>query len=109
VNSVVYTGTHDNDTTLAWFESLPVDQQRVVLEYLGHPSESMPWPLIRAALASVARLAILPMQDVLQAGNGQRMNMPGSNSGNWQWRFDWSDVPAGLTGRLRHLLRVYGR
>jgi 4-alpha-glucanotransferase len=50
-NSVVYTGTHDNDTTVAWFEGLPVEQQCVVLDYLGHPGESMPWPLIRAALA----------------------------------------------------------
>ena len=109
VNSVVYTGTHDNDTSLAWFERLPIDQQRAVLEYLGHPGESMPWPLIRAALASVARLAILPMQDVLQAGHGQRMNMPGSNSGNWQWRFTWEQVPPGLGERLRALAQRYGR
>jgi len=109
VNSVVYTGTHDNDTSLAWFERLPIDQQRAVLEYLGHPGESMPWPLIRAALASVARLAILPMQDVLQGGHGQRMNMPGSNSGNWQWRFTWEQVPPGLSERLRALAQRYGR
>ena len=108
-NSVVYTGTHDNDTTLAWFESLPVDQQCVVLDYLGHPGESMPWPLIRAALASVAQLAMLPMQDVLQAGAGQRMNMPGSNIGNWQWRFAWEQILPGLTARLRALASRYGR
>ena len=109
VNSVVYTGTHDNDTTLAWFEGLSVAQQGSVQEYLGHPGESMPWPLVRAALASVARLAILPMQDVLQLGSGHRMNMPGSSTDNWIWRFDWSDVSADLAGRLRHLLQVYGR
>jgi len=109
INSVVYTGTHDNDTSLAWFEGLSAERQRALRDYLGHPGEPMPWPLMRAAFASVARLAMLPMQDVLQAGPGQRMNTPGSNSGNWQWRFNWSDVPAGLAGRLRHLLRVYGR
>ena len=109
VNSVVYTGTHDNDTTLAWFEGLPVDQQCVVLDYLGHPGEPMPWPLIRAALASVARLAILPMQDVLQLGSGQRMNLPGSHRGNWQWRFTWEQVPPGLGARLRGLAGRYGR
>ncbi len=109
INTVVYTGTHDNDTSLAWYESLSVERRCALLDYLGHPGEPMPWPLMRAAFASVARLAMLPMQDVLQAGPGQRMNTPGSNSGNWQWRFNWSDVPAGLAGRLRHLLRVYGR
>ena len=109
VNSVVYTGTHDNDTTLAWFENLSVDQQGVALDYLGHPGEAMPWPLIRAALASVARLAILPMQDVLQAGHGQRMNIPGSNKGNWQWRFSWEQVLPGLSARLHGLTQRYGR
>ena len=109
LNTVVYTGTHDNDTTLAWFGGLPAEQQCSVLEYLGHPGEPMPWPLMRAALASVARLAILPMQDVLQLGSGHRMNMPGSTAENWQWRFDWSDVPTDLAGRMRQLMRVYGR
>ena len=109
VNSVVYTGTHDNDTTLAWYEGLPVDQQRVVLDYLGHPAESMPWPLIRAALASVARLAILPMQDILQAGPGHRMNMPGSNTGNWQWRFEWEQLVPGRAAQLRRMVELYGR
>ncbi|OGI58897.1 MAG: 4-alpha-glucanotransferase [Candidatus Muproteobacteria bacterium RBG_19FT_COMBO_61_10] len=109
VNSVVYTGTHDNDTTLAWFDSLPVDQQCVVLDYLGHPGEPMPWPLIRAALASVARLAMLPMQDALQAGSGQRMNLPGSHGGNWLWRFAWEQIPPGLGARLRGLAERYGR
>ena len=108
-NSVVYTGTHDNDTTLAWYEGLPVEQQCTVLEYLGHPGEPMPWPLNRAALASVAQLAILPMQDALQLGAGQRMNMPGSNIGNWQWRFAWEQVEPGLTERLRALAARYGR
>ena len=109
VNSVVYTGTHDNDTTLAWFEGLPAVQQCVVLDYLGHPAESMPWPLIRTALASVARLAILPMQDVLQAGPGHRMNMPGSNTGNWQWRFEWEQLAPGLAAQLRRMVELYGR
>jgi 4-alpha-glucanotransferase len=109
VNSVAYTGTHDNDTTVAWFENLPVEQQCTVLNYLGHPGEPMPWPLIRAAFASVARLAILPMQDILQAGPGHRMNLPGSNIGNWQWRFGWEQVVPGLSARLRSLTQCYGR
>jgi len=57
----------------------------------------------------VARLAILPMQDVLQAGSGHRMNIPGSNTGNWQWRFTWEQVVPGLSARLRILTQRYGR
>ena len=108
-NSVVYTGTHDNDTTLSWFEGLPPEQQHRVRDYLGFPAEPMPWPLIRAALASVADLAILPMQDVLALGAGQRMNTPGTTAGNWGWRFAWEQVDAGLAPRLRHLVQLYER
>lgn len=107
--SVVYTGTHDNDTTLGWFGSLDDGGRQRVLEYSGFPSEQMPWPMIRLALASVARLAILPMQDVLALGSEHRMNRPGVPDGNWQWRFEWSQVPDDLVGRLRAMLDLYGR
>jgi 4-alpha-glucanotransferase len=108
-NSVVYTGTHDNDTTLSWFEDLTPEQQHRVGDYLGFPAEPMPWPLIRAALASVADLAIIPMQDVLALGAGQRMNTPGTTAGNWDWRFAWEQVDAGLAPRLRHLTQLFER
>jgi 4-alpha-glucanotransferase len=108
-NSVVYTGTHDNDTTRAWFDSLSEQQRQPVMDYLGFPGEAMPWPLIRAALASVARLAVLPMQDVLELGAGSRMNEPGTISGNWRWRFSWEQVDPGLAARLRHLVQLYQR
>lgn len=92
-NEVVYTGTHDNDTTLSWYESLPKEQQRKVVEYLGNPKCPMPQSLIECALASVARLAMLPMQDVLGLGHGHRMNTPGTLGGsNWRWRFEWEQV-----------------
>ena len=107
--SVVYTGTHDNDTTLGWYLKCDDVQRRAVNEYLGVPSERMPWPLIRTALASVAKLAILPMQDILELGSEHRMNTPGTIGNNWNWRFDWEQVPDDLTGRLRHLVRLYGR
>jgi 4-alpha-glucanotransferase len=107
--SVVYTGTHDNDTTAAWFEDLSAQQQLAVVEYLGYPHEPMPWPLIRAALASVSRLAILPMQDLLGLGRGHRMNTPGTSEGNWRWRFEWDQMPPGLSERLRRMTRMYGR
>lgn len=106
---VVYTGTHDNDTTRAWFEALPAESQLRVMDYLGFPTEPMPLPLVRAALASVARLAIVPMQDILGLGRGHRMNTPGTQQGNWQWRFDWSQVAPGLAESLRRMVEMYGR
>jgi 4-alpha-glucanotransferase len=108
-NSVVYTGTHDNDTSLSWFEGLAAETQLRVVEYLGYQHEPMPWPLIRAALASVARLAVLPMQDLLGLGRGHRMNTPGTTSGNWDWRFEWEQLAPDLTARLRRMNQLYGR
>jgi len=105
---VVYTGTHDNDTTLGWFDGLEPARQARVYEYLAS-REPMPWALTRAALMSVGRWAILPMQDLLGLGAGHRMNLPGTDSDNWAWRFDWDQVPEDLPGRVRHLVELYGR
>jgi len=109
-NTVIYTGTHDNDTTASWFEALPAALQLYVVDYLGYGNEPMPWPLIRSAFMSVARLAVIPMQDFLGLGRGQRMNSPGtSNGGNWTWKFSWSDVAPDMASHVRRLLRFYGR
>jgi len=111
-DSVVYTGTHDNDTTLGWYQSLARDRRAHVTDYLGHPGkgcEAMPWPMVRCALGSRADLAILPMQDLLGLGSDHRMNRPGTTEGNWQWRFDWDQVDAELPARLTHLVALYGR
>ncbi|MDZ7662613.1 4-alpha-glucanotransferase [Thiohalophilus sp.] len=108
--SLVYTGTHDNDTTLSWYRQLNEQSRRHVREYLGLSDDTtMPWPLIRSALASVSCLAIVPMQDLLGLGSEHRMNTPGTLEGNWQWRFDWEQLPVDLTQKLRHLLHLYGR
>jgi 4-alpha-glucanotransferase len=107
--SVVYTGTHDNNTTLGWYQERDEHARHKVNEYLGNPSEDMPWPLIRMALASVARLAILPMQDILALGNGHRMNLPGTTENNWNWKFDWSQVASDLAARLQRMIHLYGR
>jgi 4-alpha-glucanotransferase len=106
---VVYTGTHDNDTTRSWFEGLDAQAQLRVVDYLGFQHEPMPWPMIRAAFASVAQLAVIPMQDLLGAGRGHRMNTPGTTQGNWKWRFEWDEVSPPLVTRLRHLMSLYGR
>jgi len=107
--SVVYTGTHDNDTTLGWYQSLDEHTRYIVAEILQQPMDKMPWPMICTALESTARLAIIPMQDLLALGSEHRMNTPGSSTGNWQWRFDWEQVPADLAGRLHELVSLYGR
>jgi 4-alpha-glucanotransferase len=106
---VVYTGTHDNDTTAGWYAALDDATRLRVNDYLGLPTEAMPWPLIRCALRSVARLAIVPMQDLLELGSDHRMNIPGTASGNWGWRFTWDQVPPQLHAQLRQLLALYGR
>ncbi len=107
--SVVYTGTHDNDTTKGWYAMLTEAEKKHVAAYFGHPGEEMPWPLIRAALASVACLAMLPMQDILALDGEHRMNTPGTAEGNWRWRFSWEQVDPGLPAHLSGLMHLYGR
>ena len=108
-DSVVYTGTHDNDTTLGWYRSLDEQGRSYVDDYLGCPGEPMPWPLIRTALASRAELAIIPMQDLLGLDGEHRMNLPGTAQGNWGWRYRWEQVGLGLAERVRGLVEMYGR
>ncbi len=108
-DSVVYTGTHDNDTTLGWFNTLPEWKQQQVMNYLGSPQEAMPWPLIRAAYASPARQAIIPLQDILALGSEHRMNTPGVPQGNWRWRFKWEDITPQTVARLRALTEKNSR
>ncbi len=106
---VVYTGTHDNDTTCGWYQSLEDQDHAYIAEYLGESSEDMPWPLIRAALASVAELAVIPMQDLMALGSEHRMNVPGVTEGNWAWRFHWHDVDDALSVTLAKMIHIYGR
>ena len=96
-NSVVYTGTHDNDTTVGWYNSLDEKQRWHLHAYLqssrSTPHEAhMPNDLIDLALGSNARLAIIPMQDILALDSSHRMNTPGTSSGNWHWRFSWQQL-----------------
>ncbi len=106
-NAVVYTGTHDNDTTVGWYSSLDPQSRDRVRQVLG--DDRMPDALIRAACESPARLAIIPMQDLLGLGSEARMNTPGTTSGNWRWRFEWGDVPVDLADRYLQLIDQNGR
>lgn len=109
LNSVVYTGTHDNNTTLGWFEELDERTRAHLFDYLGGDPKLMPALLARCAFASVARLAVVPMQDVLALGGEHRMNRPGVADGCWRWRFRWDQVGSGVAAHYRHLLELYGR
>jgi 4-alpha-glucanotransferase len=108
-NCVVYTGTHDNDTVLGWFNTAPEKEREAVLAYFGTDGHDLPWDFIRGLFASVADTAIVPLQEVLSLGTEARMNYPSRLGGNWSWRF----LPAALTpavrNRLRKLTEVYGR
>jgi 4-alpha-glucanotransferase len=109
-NTVVYTGTHDNNTTLGWFNEQPENVQKHIYEYLGADENiPMPFPLIKTAYASLAKFAIIPMQDALSGDADQRMNIPGTAEGNWQWRFQWEDVPKNLSKKLKNLAVLYNR
>lgn len=107
--AVVYTGTHDNDTTLGWYESLEPEARAVVDRQLAHPGEPMPWPVVRAALGSISRLAMLPLQDALGLGSAHRMNTPGTTRGNWRWRFRWNQVTETQVSWLRELNEAHHR
>lgn len=108
-NCVAYTGTHDNDTTLGWVEKLSEDDKNKIFDYLGNPQTSLHCALIHAALGSVANLAVIPMQDILELGSEHRMNTPGTTTGNWAWRFDWDQVTPDRSERLRHLVTLFNR
>ncbi len=107
--SVVYTGTHDNDTTMGWWEGLDEGLRRAVLEQVPDPDEPMPWALVRATLASVARLAVVPAQDLLALGAEARMNTPGVPTGNWTWQADDALFDPAVAARLRALVDQYDR
>ncbi len=85
-NCVVYTGTHDNDTACGWYERVPEKEKDFYRRYYGRDGSDVAWDLIRGAWASVADMALCPMQDLLCLGNEARMNYPGNPSGNWTWR-----------------------
>lgn len=107
--SVVYTGTHDNDTTLGWFSRLDRETAARVELYLGAAGPAVPAALIRSALGSVARLAVIPMQDLLGLGSEARLNTPGTVSGNWSWRLPPAALDGALARRYADLNAVYGR
>lgn len=117
-NSVVYTGTHDNDTVLGWSRREPRDEREAAAirkerefldRYLGGRTDELHWQLIRVAMASVARTVIVPLQDLLGLGSEARMNRPGEEKGNWSWRVEADALTPETADRLRELTETFGR
>jgi 4-alpha-glucanotransferase len=108
-NCVVYTGTHDNDTSRGWYATQPELVRHRVRVYLGRDGSDVAWDLIRLAWQSVAVLAVAPLQDVLNLGNEARMNFPGRAGGNWGWRVRPEQLELGVASRLAELTAIYGR
>lgn len=108
-NCVVYTGTHDNDTTAGWFSSLKEKEKQSVINYLNIKSDNVSADLLRSALASVADMAIFPLQDMLGLPSQARMNIPGVAGGNWSWRFTADMLDSRAAKSLKDLTELYGR
>ncbi|MEO0540288.1 MAG: 4-alpha-glucanotransferase [Cyanobacteria bacterium P01_A01_bin.105] len=109
-NFVIYTGTHDNNTTVGWFNQASDYEQGRLAAYAGGLSpESVHWTMIRLAMTSVANQAVIPLQDLLGLGSEARMNTPGKPEGNWEWRFAGSVLSETLTEQLKHLTELTGR
>jgi 4-alpha-glucanotransferase len=112
-----YTGTHDNDTVIGWFEQRSRHgateaerrERALCLAYLGADGREINWDFIRSVQMSVADVAIVPVQDVLGLGSSARMNTPGRGDGNWGWRLEPGALTEGLAERLRRMTAMYGR
>jgi 4-alpha-glucanotransferase len=111
-NSVLYPGTHDNDTTRGWYASAPEAARDHARRYLEVNGTEISWDFIRAAYRSVSRLAVLPLQDLLSLDSRARMNTPGKPEGNWQWRYrsaQLASLGGDTTAYLRRIGELYGR
>ena len=110
--SVAYTGTHDNITTRGWLEGLAPDYAAKIVDYFQLNGARSAWPIIRAALATPSRLAVIPMQDLLDLQASATLNRPGTNEGNWQWRFtaaELASLAGEKTAQLSHWIKLYDR
>lgn len=111
-NSVVYTGTHDNNTVKGWFknESAPI-QRKKVFDYIGHkaPISQIHWEFIKLAMSCVSNTAVIPMQDVLGLGREARMNRPATIRGNWRWKLRPEDLKLSVAEKMAKLTKLYGR
>ena len=108
-NTVAYTGTHDNDTAMGWWHTLPENQQAFARNYLGCDGHAINWDMMKALSHSVADWVIFPLQDVLGLPSEHRMNFPGKPDGNWGWRFSWDQIQPEHTLALAEMSAASGR
>jgi len=108
-NTIAYTGTHDNQTTKAWFENLSKEFKQQVLDYTNSDGKDVVGDLIRLVWSSVANMAVIPLQDLLRLGDEARMNFPGTIGNNWEWRFTWDQVTKERGREIRNFSRLYDR
>jgi 4-alpha-glucanotransferase len=109
-NFIVYSGTHDNDTSVGWYQRTATDKERDFFRrYLRTDGRDAAWSLIEAAFRSVAIAAVVPLQDLLSLGGEARMNLPGRAAGNWAWRFMPEQITGHLIHRLAETTQIYGR
>lgn len=108
-NTVLYTGTHDNDTVLGWYETCDPSVKNHVMSYMNSGDDDIVWRLIRMAYASVCNTVVIPMQDVQQLGTEARMNVPGVATGNWEWRYTQDMLQPSMVDGLNYLKNLYGR
>jgi len=108
-NSVVYTGTHDNNTTLGWYRDLDESSKKYLKKYLNMIKEDVSWSIIRAAWASVSVIAVAPLQDLLNLGEEGRMNTPGIAHDNWEWRYEKKMLTGRILKKIKKLTKIYAR
>ncbi|MEO1446214.1 MAG: 4-alpha-glucanotransferase, partial [Cyanobacteria bacterium J06635_11] len=109
-NFVIYTGTHDNDTTVGWFNQASDYEKQRLAAYVGaFNPDTVHWALMRLAMSSNANQAVIPLQDLLGLGAEARMNTPGVGEGNWEWRYTEAVLTPTLEAQLRQLTELYGR
>jgi 4-alpha-glucanotransferase len=109
VNCVAYTGTHDNDTAIGWYQTAPEAERDFCRRYLACSGDDIAWDMIRAVWSSVAMMALAPMQDFLRLGSEARMNFPGRPNGNWSWRLTPNALTPNLCHQIQELNYLYGR
>ncbi len=109
VDCVAYTGTHDNDTAYGWYKTANRNEKEFFKAYTGSTGHDVPWDMIRAVWSSIAKLALAPLQDLLEKDSKARMNFPSTQTGNWSWRAVNGEITAQLADRLRKMNYLYSR